>query len=112
MHHEQITLGNDEQLHDLTSNQNVIVKGIPHVHDGKIVILYETAQEMVVTEHAHIARLIPLAKVIKLDQDYQQLKNVRQRTIFILTRYGIPAIDAEDVIALMDPVMECVVNGQ
>ena len=111
MHHEQIALGNDAHLNELTANQNVIVKGTPTVHDGKIVVLYEMAQEMVVTESEHIARLIPLAKVIKQDENYQQLKNVKQRTIYILTRYGIPSIDAEDVIALMDPAMECVLDG-
>lgn len=94
-------------LQELVEDDDIIVKRVIHdtLSDGGFYVFYESKIMTLAQESDRIIDLIDVAKEISMEEDYQTLKNNRQREIYLLHYYALSKVDAVDVIELLQPEM-------
>lgn len=111
---------NDEalaKLETLLSNDKIVVKKIttiPLTNEHGIgianfYIFYEDVEEALALEKAELSALKPIAERVRADPVYKEMKNARQREIFLLEKYNLPKETADDVIEYIK-VIEIVIE--
>lgn len=95
------------ELQELVEDDDIIVKRVIHdtLSDGGFYVFYESKMHVGAQENDRIIELIDLAKEVSMEEDYQTLKNNRQREIYLLHYYALSKVDAVDVIELLKPEM-------
>lgn len=95
------------ELQDLIEDDDIVVKRVIHdiMSDGGFYVFYESKMTALAQESDRMIELIDVAKEVSTEEDYQTLKNNRQREIYLLQYYDLPKVDAIDVIELLKPEM-------
>lgn len=105
-HIEHISDEDIAKLENLLGNGRIVVKkitAVPLTNDEGIAItnfyiFYEDIEEALATEKDVLSALKPIAERVRSDPVYKELKNQRQRELFLLEKYELPKETADDVI--------------
>ena len=102
-------------LEDLLSDENIVTKKmyiVPAEMDDHIAyVFYEEAEEQLAKEKEELTKLDKVAQELEKDEDYENLKNSTQRSLYLLSKYGVPSGQATKVIELVNMRKILVENG-
>lgn len=91
----------DELMQLLNSESIHIAKVMVAPHENtedSIYVVFEEQKEALEREKQELDELKPIAQEIRQDAIFTQLKNARQRTLYLLDKFNLPKSTAEKLI--------------
>jgi hypothetical protein len=91
---------NGEEIADLLNNEEYTIKKIATFNTDNqwLLVIYEINEEQQIHETKRLEQVKDVARSIRDDKVYSKLKNVNQRCLYLLDKYGIQKSIALDVI--------------